>query len=101
MRFNPITILSTIELTVNEGENHTDYRSGSNSPGSEGRITITFNFEHDKIDSMNGTDEWEINIYLENCGDQKPPADVAGLRDVVDDSNDYSLMMSTMVYRPK
>lgn len=85
-------------LTVTQGENFTKTDRGSNTHGSEGSITITFDFEHDNIESTNGTGEWLIEITLVNCGDfTNPPLPTT----YPDSSNSFDLSITTEIYTPK
>jgi len=68
-----------------------------NSHGSEGSITIGFNFGHDTEDSLNGTGDWEVELTLESCGNSEGPL---GIWIQTDNSNSYTLEITTEVYDP-
>ncbi|UCE75416.1 MAG: MFS transporter [Methanomassiliicoccales archaeon] len=85
-------------MSVAEGENFTKEDTGTNPHGGEGRIEITFNFDHDTIESINGTGEWEVEVTLDYCGDFEDPT---GLYTEVDNSNSYNLVAITEIYTPK
>jgi len=84
-------------LAVSEGENFTDDKSGANTHGSEGHITISFEFEHDLTDSLSGTGEWIIEVTLDFCGNHEHP--IFPLENA-DNSNNYDLVVTTEVYVP-
>jgi hypothetical protein len=84
-------------LTVSLGANFTGSESETNAHGSEGTISITFNFGHDNIESINGTGEWNIEITLVACGDSTNPTSPILYTDT---SNTYDLYVSTEIYVP-
>ena len=82
---------------MGESGEHVDSDSGSNPQGGEGKITVTFDFEHDAADSLNGTGNWEVEIRLENCGDSEGRLAIWTQED---NSNEYALGVSTEIYVP-
>ena len=85
-------------LSVSDEFNeHVDSVKKENSHGSEGSITIGFDFEHDAADSLNGTGNWEVEIRLENCGDSEGRLAIWTQED---NSNEYALGVSTEIYVP-
>jgi MFS family permease len=89
------------QLSANLGTNYTNTDQAFNPQNGEGSISITFNIEHDLVNSTNGTGDWIIDITLLFCGNQEPSFNPLGLRDINDNSNDYSLMIETKVYTPR
>jgi hypothetical protein len=102
--FGPFGLISLenqpdeFSLTVTEDDNYTETESDTNSQGSEGRITITFDFEHNTIESINGTGEWVVVVTLDYCGDFEDPTSF--ITDI-DNSNNYELVVTTEIYTPK
>ncbi|MEE9151734.1 MAG: hypothetical protein V3U20_07895, partial [Thermoplasmata archaeon] len=81
-------------LTASQGGNYTDTDSGQNPQGGMGSISITFEFDHDSTESINGTGEWLVEITLVSCGGFANPL-------YTDDSNSYELVMNTEIYSPQ
>lgn len=85
-------------LSVSDESNeHSDSGQTANSHGSEGSITIGFDFEHHTEDSLNGTGDWEVEITLESCGDSEGRL---AIWTQPDNSNSYTLEITTEVYDP-
>lgn len=76
---------------------HMDSGNTANSHGSEGSITIGFDFEHLSEDSLNGTGNWEVELTLESCGDSEGRL---AIWTQADSSNSYTLEITTEVYVP-
>jgi MFS family permease len=84
-------------MKVSEGTNFTDEKSASNPQNDEGRITVSFEFGHDTIQSHNGTGEWVIEVTLVLSGDYEHPfLPITN----PDGTNDYNLVATTEVYTP-
>jgi hypothetical protein len=82
---------------VAQGANFTSSDSETNAHGSEGTITITFDFDHKNIESQNGTGVWDIEITLVSCGDLTNSFSPILYTDT---SNNYNLEVTTEIYVP-
>ncbi len=85
------------QLSVSSGGNPTMTETGANSHGQEGRISITMEFDHDSSKSLNGTEDWVIEVTLVNCENlENPTSPIA----YTDSSNDYEVFTTSEVYKP-
>ncbi len=64
----------------------------SNPHGQEGMVKVSYEVEQGSEGDYLG--EWEVKVIAEECGDQVPVFNIAGLRTISDTSNSYTLTMT-------
>jgi hypothetical protein len=79
----------------------TDSNSASNPQGGEGSITLDYNYQPDDDPYEEGTGKYNVTISCDEAGNQEPQLNIIGLREQVDNGNDWQLSIEYDYYQEK